>query len=103
EGVKAEVVIPGWEDQPQQMSLNFVAPEIQAGSRLIRIRGSIPNPGGQWQPGLQAIVFLPSGAGSSVPVLPVDAVIRDSKGMHVWMKTAEDSFEPILVTTGQET
>ncbi|MNK12634.1 Cation efflux system protein CusB precursor [compost metagenome] len=102
QGQKVKVVVAGWEDQPQEMTISFITPSLQSGTQLTQIRGSIPNPGNQWQPGLQANVFLPSGNKSKVLTLPVDAVIRDGKGMHVWIKTGKDSFEPRLVKTGTE-
>lgn len=102
EGQKVKVVIPGWEDQPQEMRISFISPAVQSGTQLTQIRGSIPNPGQQWQPGAQANVFLPSETNGEGLTLPVDAVIRDGKGMHVWVKQGKDSFEPRLVRTGQE-
>jgi len=102
EGQRVKVVIPGWEDQPQEMTISFITPALQSGTQLTQIRGSISNPNLQWQPGAQANVFLPSGSKSEVLTLPVDAVIRDGKGMHVWIKKGKDSFEPKLVSTGQE-
>ncbi|TCD03849.1 efflux RND transporter periplasmic adaptor subunit [Pedobacter psychroterrae] len=101
-GQKVKVVIAGWEDQPQEVGIDFITPSFQSGTQLTQIRGSIPNPGGQWQPGLQANVFLPSASNNNVLTLPVDAVIRDGKGMHVWIKKGKDSFEPRLVKTGEE-
>lgn len=97
-----KVVIAGWEDQPQEMAISFINPALASGTQLMQIRGAIPNPRNQWQPGLQANVFLPSGNKNKVLTLPVDAVIRDGKGMHVWIKKGKDSFEPKLVKTGQE-
>ncbi len=101
-GQKVKVVIAGWEDQPQEMTVNFLTPALQSGTQLSQLRGSIPNPKNQWQPGLQANVFVPSGARGNALTLPVDAVIRDGKGMHVWIKSGKDSFEPRLVKTGAE-
>lgn len=101
-GQKVKVLVTGWEDEPQEMVISFITPSLQSGSQLTQIRGSIPNSGNQWQPGLQANVFLPSANRGDVLTLPVDAVIRDGKGMHVWVKTAKDSFEPRLVKTGTE-
>ncbi|MBC8984390.1 efflux RND transporter periplasmic adaptor subunit [Pedobacter sp. N36a] len=103
EGQKVKVLIPGWEDQPQEMTIDFITPALLSGTQLTQIRGSIPNPNQQWQPGAQANVFVPTGnQKSSALTLPVDAVIRDGKGMHVWLKKGKDSFEPKRVTTGQE-
>lgn len=102
QGQKVKVVVAGWENQPQDMTISFVTPSLQSGTQLTQIRGSIPNPANQWQPGLQANVLIPSGNTGNALTLPVDAVIRDGKGMHVWVKTGKDSFEPKLVKTGHE-
>ncbi|WGQ09381.1 efflux RND transporter periplasmic adaptor subunit [Pedobacter gandavensis] len=103
QGQKVKVVIPGWGDQPQEMTIDFITPALLSGTQLTQIRGSIPNPNQQWQPGAQANVFVPTGnQKSSALTLPVDAVIRDGKGMHVWLKNGNDSFEPKRVTTGEE-
>ena len=34
--------------------------------------------------------------------LPLDAVVRDEKGAHVWIKTAKNTFSPRMVRTGEE-
>jgi Cu(I)/Ag(I) efflux system membrane fusion protein len=102
QGQQVKVVIAGWEDRPQVMTISFITPVLQSGTQLTQIRGSILNPGNQWQPGLQAKVFLPAKNKGNVLTLPVNAVIRDGKGMHVWLKKGKDSFEPKLVKTGQE-
>lgn len=101
-GQKVKVVISGWEDRPQEMTIDFMSPALQSGTQLTQIRGSISNLDNQWQPGLQANVFLPAGEPGKVLSLPVDAVIRDGKGTHVWLKTSKDSYEPRLVKIGQE-
>lgn len=102
EGQQVKVVVAGWENQPQEMTIRFITPALQAGTQLTQIRGSIPNPNNQWQPGLQANVFLAAGKAGKVLSLPVDAVIRDGKGMHVWLKSGKDTFVPQMVKTGQE-
>ncbi|SMD15555.1 efflux RND transporter periplasmic adaptor subunit [Pedobacter nyackensis] len=101
-GQKVKVIVAGWENQPQEMTISFITPALQSGTQLTQIRGSIPNPGNQWQPGLQANVLLPLASTGNVLTLPVDAVIREGKGMHVWIKKSKDTFEPQLVKTGQE-
>lgn len=102
QGQKVKVVIAGWEDQPQEMTISFITPVLQLGTQLTQIRGTISNPANQWQPGLQANVFLPSVVQSHALTLPVDAVIRDGKGTHVWVKNGKDNFEARLVKLGQE-
>lgn len=102
-GQQVKVIIPGWEDQPQNMTINFITPALQSGSQLTQIRGTIPNPNNQWQPGLQAFVLLPSKSKGKTLTLPVGAVIREEKGAHVWIETEKGKYSPRMVTTGMET
>jgi Cu(I)/Ag(I) efflux system membrane fusion protein len=102
-GQKVQVVVTGYEDQPQTMTIQFITPALQAGSQLMQVRGTIPNPNNQWQPGLQAVVLLPSTDRGGTLTLPVDAVIRDGQGSHVWIEKEKGNYEPRMVTTGKET
>ncbi len=102
EGQQVKVVIPGWEDQPQMVNIKFTSPALQSGSQLLQIRGAMPNPDDQWQPGLQANVFVPTESKGEVMNLPVDAVIRNGKGAHVWIEIEKGKFEPRIVKTGME-
>lgn len=101
-GQAVKVVIPGWEDQPQNMTVQFVNPAFQSGSQLMQVRGTISNPNNQWQPGLQANILVPVKTTGNVLALPVDAVIRDGKGMHVWIEESKGKFVPRMVRTGME-
>jgi Cu(I)/Ag(I) efflux system membrane fusion protein len=51
---------------------------------------------------MQANIYLPAGTRSNVITLPVNAVIRDEKGAHVWLKKGRDRFTPRMVKTGTE-
>lgn len=77
-------------------------PALQAGGQLIQLRGAMPNPNNQWQPGQQANVFVPTESKGDVINLPLDAVIRNGKGAHVWIEKEKDKFEPRIVKTGME-
>jgi Cu(I)/Ag(I) efflux system membrane fusion protein len=101
-GQSVKVVVAGWENEPQTMKVAFINPVLQSGSQLMQIRGTVPNPDNRWQPGLQANIFLPLKSSDAVLSLPVDAVIRDGKGAHVWIEIARGKFEPRKVTTGIE-
>lgn len=101
QGQRLKVIVVGWEDQEQWMKVDFINPSLQSGTQLTQIRGSIVNAKQQWQPGLQVQVLLSNISKSADGiVLPVDAVINDGKGQHVWIKTGADSFEPKSVITG---
>ena len=34
--------------------------------------------------------------------LPMDAVVRDERGSHVWVKVSDNTFSPRIVQTGAE-
>ncbi|MBO9634020.1 MAG: efflux RND transporter periplasmic adaptor subunit [Chitinophagaceae bacterium] len=101
-GQTVTVTVAGWEQEPQQMTIQFISPAYPGSSQLMQVRGSISNPRSQWQPGLQANVLLPLKSNGDALSLPVDAVIRDGKGAHVWLQTAKGKFEPRMVKTGME-
>jgi Cu(I)/Ag(I) efflux system membrane fusion protein len=102
-GQQVKVIVPGWEDHAQRMTIQFITPALQSGTQLMQIRGSMPNLNNQWQPGLQANVLLPGKSATNALTLPVDAVIREQRGMHVWIEKEKGKYEPRMVTTGMET
>lgn len=101
-GQSVKVIIAGWENDPQTMTVQFIDPAFQGGSQLMLVRGTIPNPDNRWQPGLQANILLPVKSKGDVLSLPVDAVIRDGKGTHVWIEKTQGKYEPRMVKTGME-
>lgn len=101
-GQSLQVIIPGWENNQYRMTVQFINPSYQNGTQLTQLRGSMPNPNAQWQPGLQANVLLPITSKKGLLTLPVDALIRDGRGAHVWIETAKGKFQPRMVQTGEE-
>jgi membrane fusion protein, copper/silver efflux system len=101
-GQRLQVIVSGWENEPQHMVVQFINPSIQSGSQLLQVRGTIPNVNNQWQAGLQANIMLPVRTKGNVLTLPVDAVIRGAKSSHVWVQTGKGRFEPVMVETGLE-
>ena len=86
----------------QDVKIDFVGPQINPSTRLVTIRASINNSKGQLQPGMPAKVFLPVDKSQALMSLPQEAVIRNEKGAHVWIKTGDHSFAPTMVKTGAE-
>jgi len=101
-GQSVKVIVAGWENEPQQMTVQFINPVLQSGSQLMQMRGTISNPDNRWQPGMQAVISLPVKSSGDALSLPVDAVIRDGKGTHVWIAQAGGKFVPRMVKTGME-
>ena len=101
-GQQLRVQIPGWEDQPQRVKVSFINPALQSGSQLLQIRAEMPNPGGIWQPGLQAKVFVESKTDAKSLVLPANAVLKNAAGAHVWLERKQGYYEPRVVQAGAE-
>ncbi len=101
-GNSVKVIIPGFESQPLDMRIEFIAPAFQSGNQLLTVRGSIPNPNNRFKAGMQAIVELPISQTTSALTLPVEAVIRDQQGSHVWVQAGIGKFIPKMVQTGAE-
>lgn len=101
-GQQLRVQIPGWEDQQQRVVVSFINPALQSGSQLVQIRAEMPNPGGLWQPGLQAKVFVESKSDAKSIILPADAVLRNAAGAHVWLERKQGYYEPRVVQAGAE-
>lgn len=99
-GSKLKVIVAGWENEPLDMLVQFIAPAMASGGQVLKLRGTIENRN-DWQPGLQAKVLLPYDSESEELTLPVDAVIRDGKTEHVWIETKQNVFEPRKVVTGK--
>ncbi|WP_243392541.1 efflux RND transporter periplasmic adaptor subunit [Solitalea longa] len=96
------VQVAGFESEPVKSVLDFISPQFDANSQIITIRAKLANSKLQFQPGMQANMLLPYGNTSNAITLPVDAVLRDGKGEHVWIKTGDNTFEPRMVKTGIE-
>jgi len=65
------------------------------------VRMEVKNPGGKFKPGMQVYVIHHADEKKAI-VLPVDAVIRDSKHAVVWIQHKEGGFEMRPVETGIE-
>nr|WP_315171487.1 efflux RND transporter periplasmic adaptor subunit [uncultured Flavobacterium sp.] len=102
-GQKVKVIVSGYEDQPQTMTVDFINPALQTSKQIIQLRGTIANQNNQWQAGQQAIVLLPSSEQKMKLTIPVDAVIRDGSGTHVWIEIGKGKYQPRMVAIGSET
>jgi Cu(I)/Ag(I) efflux system membrane fusion protein len=102
EGSILKVEVNGYADLTQTAKVDFISPELNSNTQRLTIRASIRNPQGQFQPGMQANVFLKSGGATSAISVPLSAVVRDEEGAIVWIKKGEHDFVPARVTTGDE-
>ncbi len=100
-GDKLDVRGSGFESEPLVAKVIFLSPEYRAGSQITLVRATIENPQMKFKPGMQAQVLFSHSTRHAVAV-PVDAVIRDGKGTHVYVETGMNSFQPRMVKTGHE-
>jgi membrane fusion protein, copper/silver efflux system len=101
-GQVVTIRVAGYENERQSMRIEFISPALQAGSQLLTIRGKISNPNNRYRAGMQVFVDVPVSNISDAFTLPVDAVIRDGNGYHIWIETEPGRFEPRSVKTGTE-
>jgi len=100
-GTKVQASINGISGKEQTLTIDFISPQLDPSSQILKVRAPIKNPG-NLQAGMQATVFLPLAEISDALSLPLDAVVRDEKGAHVWIKTAKNTYSPRMVRTGEE-
>jgi Cu(I)/Ag(I) efflux system membrane fusion protein len=101
QGDKITVLVNGFESTPLEAKVTFLSPEYRANSQITVIRALIQNPQWRLKPGMQAQVFFTHSSRNAVAI-PIDAVIRDGKGTHVYLETGTNTFRPRMVKTGLE-
>ncbi|MBA4054508.1 MAG: efflux RND transporter periplasmic adaptor subunit [Marivirga sp.] len=100
-GDKITVRVSGFESTPLEAKVIFMSPEFRANSQITVIRAMIENPELKFKPGMQAQVFFTHSSRNALAI-PIDAVIRDGKGTHVYVETGTNTFQPRMVKTGLE-
>lgn len=100
-GTKVNFIVNGIQTKEQSAIIDFISPEMNASTQILKARAEVSN-SGLMQPGMQVSVFLPKAEVASALSLPLEAVIRDERGAHVWVKTGENTFSPKMVITGDE-
>ncbi len=99
-GTPIEVTVPG-QPAPIKTKVSFINPEFRQNSQVVIARAKLPNSQGQLIPGTQATINLPAPTNQAL-TLPLNAVIRDARGAHVWVKTGENTFNSKMVSLGAE-
>ena len=100
-GDRVSVRINGYESTPVEARVVFLSPEYRANTQIIAMRGVIENRDMTFKPGMQAQVLFTHSSRKALSV-PIDAVIRDENGTHVYIESGKNTFEPRMVKTGVE-
>ena len=98
---QAIVQFPDMPGKDIKGKIEFANPEINPDTRINLVRVTIPNPGNQLKPGMQAYVVIKNSERNSL-FLPIDAVIRDARGASVWVQTSGNKFKYKMVEIGIE-
>ncbi|WP_210521871.1 efflux RND transporter periplasmic adaptor subunit [Hymenobacter terricola] len=109
DGQPVQVSFPAFPGQTVTGRVSFSSPELAAESKVALVRVQIPNPRQQYTPGLQAVVETtgpaarPQSTASSGLRVPVEAVLQESAGNSLWVRTPDGRFENRMVTLGPQT
>jgi len=100
-GDKISVRVSGYESESISATVNFLSPEYRANSQIMVMRASLSNSGLRFKPGMQAQVSFTHSSRKALAI-PVDAIIRDAKGTHVYVQSEQNTFTPRMVKIGVE-
>lgn len=101
EGTEANFSIPAASEKIYSGKVIFIAPQIQAPERFVLARFQITHPSQEIRPGMMANITLQTEKQKSL-VLPIDAVIQDSKGVSVWVRRSDGVFEYKMIAVGMQ-
>lgn len=96
---EVSVTLPDLGGQVIKGRVDFLNPELSDASKVDLMRVAIPNPRGLVRPGMQAYIAVGSGKQRTLAV-PASAVLTSGKGSMVWIKNADGSFSPRMITPG---
>lgn len=100
-GDKVTVRVSGFESSPMEAKVTFLSPEYRANTQITVMRAEMNNPNLQFKPGMQAQVLFTHSSGEALAI-PVDAVIRDQTGAHVYVQNGRNTFRAQMVKIGME-
>lgn len=100
-GDKITVKVAGFENTPMDAEVTFLSPEYRANSQIAVMRAEIVNPDLKFKPGQQVQIYFTHSSRDAIAI-PVDAVIRDQNGTHVYVQSGPNTFQPRMVKTGLE-
>jgi Cu(I)/Ag(I) efflux system membrane fusion protein len=100
-GDKIRVKVTDDEGLGTEARVTFLSPEYRSSSQITIMRASLENSDLKLKPGQQVQVYLTHSSKEAITT-PVDAVIRNARGSHVYVQTANNTFAPRMVKTGVE-
>jgi Cu(I)/Ag(I) efflux system membrane fusion protein len=99
ENEEVTVSLPDLGNQIIEGKIAFTNPELSSASKVDLVRVSIPNPQGLIRPGMLAYISRANGNNHALAVR-ASAVLTGASGSSVWVKNADNSFSPKMVSVG---
>ena len=93
--------VEGFSEKTWNSRISFAAPQLEVQSKINLIRAEISNINMKLKPGMQATLLLRETPRKTL-VLPLNALLQDSKGATVWIKKKDGSYESRRVVIGIE-
>lgn len=81
-------------------ALSFISPTVDAVSRTVRVRLTVPNPGMRLKPGMFATIFFDAIIGRNVIVVPRAAVVVTGARNLVFVRDSNHMLQPREVVLG---
>ncbi|MBS1538361.1 MAG: efflux RND transporter periplasmic adaptor subunit [Bacteroidetes bacterium] len=100
-GSSATISIASASEKTFSGKVVFINPEIQSPERFVLARFQILNPSEVIKPSMLANITIKTEKKKGL-LLPVEAVIQDSKGASVWVRNSDGIFENKMVTVGMQ-
>ena len=102
-GDAATVRAPALAGQVLHGKVGALLPEVNAGTRTVKARIELPNPGGRLLPGMFANIALAPAGQHEVLLVPSEAVIQTGRRSVVLLEREKGQFTQVEVQTGAET
>ena len=101
-GDRATLELPSRPGESRPGKVEYVYPELTAGTRTQKLRVQIDNRGGALRPGMYASVTLTGAPRAEALTVPSEAVIRTGTRSVVLVAEAQNRFRPVAVKIGAE-
>ncbi len=102
QGQEASISLTAFPGKVYHSRIDFVYPALSNQTRTMKVRFSIPNPGGKLKPEMYSDVLIKESLGRRL-VIPQSAVIDTGTRQVVYVDKGNGDFEPREITTGAST
>lgn len=100
EGLTAEIEVPAYPGRSWQGKVDYLYPELDPGSRTLKVRLVFDNPDGLLKANMFAEVVIYGGPKENALVIPTEALIITGERTSVVQALGEGRFQPLDVVTG---